>query len=392
MKILHLCLDAPFNDDWGYQDNLLPKYQKKLGHSVTIITTNTIQENGIIKKVDCARYFLNNGIEIIRLDYKTVGFYPFKKLKKKFDIYPLIIELKPDYIFSHGLLNYSFYQVIRYKKKVHDCILIQDNHLDENIGFKVHNIKDFVIRGYYRHLNRYTQKYVTKVYGVTPWRKTYAEKYFKISPQKTDVLIMGADDENIDFENKIKIKNTIREQYGVTQNDFLIVTGGKIDQKKNIDLLIDACGNQNNVKLLIFGSIIDEMKTDFSKKINKYSNIIYVGWFNSEKVYDYFFSADLVFFPGQHSVLWEQACASKVPCVFKRWKGMTHVNNGGNADFLNDISIQSITDKIQELRFTDKYFHMKEIANSSATDVYLYSNIARKSLECVEWNEKKYFE
>ena len=28
MKILHLCLDAPFNDDWGYQDNLLPKYQK----------------------------------------------------------------------------------------------------------------------------------------------------------------------------------------------------------------------------------------------------------------------------------------------------------------------------------------------------------------------------
>ena len=203
---------------------------------------------------------------------------------------------------------------------------------------------------------------------------------------------MESEISDIDFENKIKIKNTIREQYGVTQNDFLIVTGGKIDQKKNIDLLIDACGNQNNVKLLIFGSIIDEMKTDFSKKINKYSNIIYVGWVNSEKVYDYFFSADLVFFPGQHSVLWEQACASKVPCVFKRWKGMTHVNNGGNADFLNDISIQSITDKIQELRFTDKYFHMKEIANSSATDVYLYSNIARKSLECVEWNEKKYFE
>ena len=87
-----------------------------------------------------------------------------------------------------------------------------------------------------------------------------------------------------------------------------------------------------------------------------------------------------MFFPGQHSVLWEQACAAKVPCVFSRWPGMQHVDNGGNADFLDDLSLDSIKNKIIELLFTDKYYNMKSVAESVATDVYLYSKIAEKSL------------
>ena len=37
MKILHIAPNAPYNRGWGYQENLLPKYQKKLGHDVTVI-------------------------------------------------------------------------------------------------------------------------------------------------------------------------------------------------------------------------------------------------------------------------------------------------------------------------------------------------------------------
>ena len=40
MKIVHIAPNAPYNDNWGYQDNLLPRYQKKLGHDVTVIITN----------------------------------------------------------------------------------------------------------------------------------------------------------------------------------------------------------------------------------------------------------------------------------------------------------------------------------------------------------------
>ena len=222
-----------------------------------------------------------------------------------------------------------------------------------------------------------------KVYGVTPWRKTYAEDYFGIPKEKTDVLIMGADDDWMNFENRAEIRKSIREQYKIGEDDFLIVTGGKIDARKKIDILMEASAGLKDVKLIVFGEVADELKERFDELL-KNGNIIYIGWIASDKVYEYFYAADLVVFPGQHSVLWEQACASKVPCVFEKWDGMDHVNNGGNSDFISPINAETVRNKIIELKFTEKYYAMKQIAESEKTDIYLYSNIAKKSLECAK--------
>ena len=138
---------------------------------------------------------------------------------------------------------------------------------------------------------------------------------------------------------------------------------------------------KSEVKLLIFGLLQDDIQKEFQRLNAKNENIIYIGWLDSDRVYDYFFAADIVFFPGAHSVLWEQACAAKVPCVFKRWPGMEHVNHGGNSDFIDEVTVANISAKIDELHFTPKYQKMKEIALSEATDIYLYSRIAEKSLE-----------
>ena len=113
------------------------------------------------------------------------------------------------------------------------------------------------------------------------------------------------------------------------------------------------------------------------------NRIVHIGWIGSDEVYNYFFASDLAFFPGQHSVLWEQACASKIPCVFKKWEGMDHVDCGGNSLLISDVSEESITDTINSLLYTKKYESMREIALSNKTDIYLYSKIAQKSLECI---------
>ena len=144
---------------------------------------------------------------------------------------------------------------------------------------------------------------------------------------------------------------------------------------------MQAVNRCDKVKLLVFGNVLDDIKEEFNNSLS--DRIVYIGWIDASKVYDYFFASDLVVFPGTHSVLWEQACASKVPCVFKRWDGMDHVNNGGNADFLEEVTVDTLKDKIDELNFTPKYYKMKEIANSEKTDIYLYSNIAERSLDCI---------
>jgi len=137
----------------------------------------------------------------------------------------------------------------------------------------------------------------------------------------------------------------------------------------------------DNVKLIVFGNVDNDFKKEFYMNLN--SNVIYIGWIKSEEAYDYFLASDLAFFPGQHSVLWEQACASKIPCVFKYWPGMFHVNNGGNSSFINEISTSMVRNKILELKFTDEYYKMKSVSESAATDIFCYSSIAKKSLECV---------
>jgi len=385
MKILHIAPNAPYNDYWGYQDNLLPKYHKKLGHDVTLIITNLMHKDGKIIETDCADYVLNDGVRVIRLKKKKYPNRILTDLNSKLDVYEYLKDINPDFVFYHGLVSTTIFDVIKYKKKINpDCVIVQDNHLDYNIGFHADTLKQRLVRLFYRFINKKSVPYVNRIYGVTPWRKMYAEDYFKIPSNKTDVLIMGADDEKIDFINSKKIRKEIRDKYTISDSDFLVVTGGKIDCKKNILQLMEACSGMNDIKLLIFGQVLNDVKDDFERVLNCSKNIIYIGWIDSDKVYDYFFAADLVFFPGQHSVLWEQACAAKVPCVFEKWDGMDHVNNGGNSDFVTPVTADVLREKIIELKFTPKYFQMKKVAQSHATDIYLYSNIANKSLECAD--------
>ena len=86
--------------------------------------------------------------------------------------------------------------------------------------------------------------------------------------------------------------------------------------------------------------------------------------------------------PGGHSVMWEQACASKTPCVFNYWDGMEHLNNGGNCICTSLKTEEEISNAIQELFQTDAYEKMKGAALSEKTDIFRYSEIAKKSLEC----------
>ena len=383
INIVHLCLQAPYNDYWGYQDNSLPKYHRKLGHNVTVITTNTKHDSGKIITIEEDDYVLSDGQRIIRLDYKKYKPKYVCERYKYFKIYKLLNEISPDFIMVHGLGNISVLQAIKYKREVNkDCIIIADNHLDYNIGKPKNTISNKINRISYKMLNKYTQKYYSKVYGVTPWRQTYCQDIFGISPKKTDVLVMGADDENINWNNKDEIKLKIRDKYNIKPEDFVIVTGGKIDKNKNIHLLIDAVSkiNKDNIKLIVFGDI-DEEVTQYLNNIFISKNIILVGWIHSNETYDYFLASDLAVFPGQHSVLWEQACACGLPSIFKYWEGMDHVDVGGNCKFLYNDSVNEIRDVILNIIENDKlYKRMRSISIDKAANEFLYSRIAEKCL------------
>lgn len=385
MKIVHIAARAPYNDYWGYQDNLLPKYQKKLGHDVTMIVTNTMHKDGKIVETDCADYVLNDGVRVIRLKVKNYGNPVLTNLNSRLPVYKYLEEIKPDFIFYHSLHGTTIFDVIKYKKRINpDCVIVQDNHMDYNNCNDPAGFKGQFCRAFQRWVNRKSIPYISKVYGVTPWRKTFAEDYYHIPKEKTDVLIMGADDEYLDIEHRDDQRRAVRTQYGFALDDFAIVTGGRIDKAKNIDTLIKVCaGLKDSVKLLVFGSVSPDFKSELDKALSGAENVTYIGWIDSNKVYPYFFAADLVVFPGGHSVMWEQACASKTPCVFNYWDGMEHLNNGGNCICTSLHTEEEIRAVLESLLHTKTYTIMQEVALSDKTNIYRYSEIAKKSLECI---------
>ena len=125
---------------------------------------------------------------------------------------------------------------------------------------------------------------------------------------------MGADEKYIVGKDRNVICKRVREQYGIPSDAFLVVTGGTLDKRKQQYLLFDAVKQlkEDNVWLLAFGTPTKEMEAVFDS-YKTVSNIVMTGWLAAEKAYDLFMASDLAFFPGTHSVLWEQAVATATP-------------------------------------------------------------------------------
>jgi len=63
MKILHCCLSQFYIDNYSYQENILPRVNKQMGHEVKIIaSTETYLDNRNLEYVEPSRYYTEDGI------------------------------------------------------------------------------------------------------------------------------------------------------------------------------------------------------------------------------------------------------------------------------------------------------------------------------------------
>ncbi|MDQ0067556.1 glycosyltransferase family 4 protein [Chryseobacterium lathyri] len=388
MKIVHLCLSSFYIDDYSYQENMLPKYHTLQGHDVTVlasmVTFNSKGQQDFLTEESTK--ICKDNYKVIRIDYKK-PFYKFSRFLRIYkDLNKYLYEEKPDLLFIH---DYSFLDitvVLKYLKNNKNVKVYVDCHTDYINSAKTWLSKNIFHHIIWRYYGKVLSPYVTKFYGVTPLRCDFLRDAYRISLEKTELLEMGIDD--VVFEQKMK-ENTgerLRSKYNLG-NDFVIVTGGKIDYLKNIHLVMEAFNQVNkeipNIKLIVFGTVNPEIN-DLFEKLLKESNggIIFVNWLSAEDILDYFILADLIMFPGTHSVLWEQAVGSGTPSFFKHWDGMTHVDVGGNCRFLYKDSADEIYKELKEVLINDKseYKKMLENARNKGLEKFSYNNIAKRAI------------
>lgn len=328
MRIVHICISAPYIDDWGYQENLLPEYLSKHNTDNFVIGCSNVfpdylsskEVETIINKGD--KYSIRN-VKVVRIPAKklTTTFVVPYGLKKT------LLELQPDVIFHHGINCTSLIVASRYCKK-HGCKLFVDNHADE-YNISSNRLWNFF---YHKFLIKLSLKYVSQIvkryYGVTHGRCDFMKHYYGISDDKIGFLPIGAD---TNASEDLPDKFTLREKYGYKHSDFIVVSGGKMGIGKGTDLLINTISKINEeklfVKLVLFGRFEDTTTESLS---SKYEYIHTYGWCNRQKTLELLKISDLACWPVHHTTLIEDAVSVGTPIILKKTPTTLHLidNNG----------------------------------------------------------------
>lgn len=384
MRILHCCLSAFYIDNYGYQENILPRIHHQMGHVVEILaSTETFIENNKVGYLKPSKYFTNDGIAIERIPY--VSYVPHL-LARKLRIYPSILhkleQFKPEVVFLHNFQFWNVLDIVAYAKN-HKVNIIADSHVDAINSATSFFSREILHKIIYRKYARILEPYVTKFWGTSPLRNDFMFEYYHIPKSKIELLPLGADDSLYQGSERLEIRLKERSKLKISSSDFVIISGGKLDRRKNILLLINAFKKivASNCKLVLFGSISDEMEDELRQSISSDKRIMYVSWLSQEEIYKMFFSADLAVFPGTHSVLWEQAVGVGLPCIFKSWKGIEHVKVGENCILLESVDELSIQNSINSvLNDNPFYLRMKRSAETDGIGAFSYMNIASKAI------------
>ncbi|SLM18720.1 putative Glycosyl transferase group 1 [uncultured spirochete] len=388
MKILHLCLNGPYTDNWGYQENILPKYHRLAGNNVTVIVSNMKHlPSGEIVEVDGGISYTEDGVKVIRVAPKILISRKCTELLKPYPIYKILYREEPDFIMVHGLMgSISELSVKRYVRNCNPkCIVCADLH-EYYLGNRGGNIsiKLALIKSYYRSVNKLMYPLYKKVFCITPNCMDYAKDYYHVPKAKLELLPLGYDPQKIASTNRNSIRHVIREKYHIGDGNILIVHGGKIIPVRKTMELIDAAAmlDDPRIRLIIFGGADSECMLLLQERMQRYAKWIrYTGHLEQKDYYDLYLASDFAAFPGRQSTIWQEAIGCGLPLLIYRWDGVEYLDRGGNIAFIESQESAAIKRGLEGMLEDNKYIEMAEVAKQKAAPFFSYERIAQQVLD-----------
>ena len=375
LKIVNIAFE--YMEGHSYQDNILPKYQARLGHDVVVITRHS-------SKGKPDRYVNSDGL-IIQVSKRKKGRLA-QKLGIHQDLYQLLENEKPDLIFLHGVQSLASLDVCRFMEKHPSAKLVVDNHADFTNSAMNWFSKNVLHKIIWKHCAHKVDKYAAKWFCVLPCRIDFVVDLYGISRERCELLVMGGDDDYVSRYTSPDVIFAERKKHGIKEDDFVICSGGKIDRYKAQTLTLMKAVKKvadPHVRLFVYGSVSDDLKAEFDSLVDG-EKIVFLGWLSYEPVYEAISMSDLIVFPGRHSVLWEQCAAMSKPLVVRYLPGTQHVDFGGNTVFLYEDTEEELVRVLSKI-VSDKdiYSEMKKKAQACSEN-FLYSRIAEQSLRGFE--------
>ena len=386
MKIVHI--EDYFFPEAGYQINIIPKYMARMGHEVTIITTEIIEELSGHVFFDCKDvkskdkiYTEKTGVKIIRLPKK-------KSISNRAvftgEIFQTIQDEKPDVVYIHGNDSLTSMRYLLKRKKL-GYPLVMDSHMLEMAS---RNKLSKLFRWGYRHF--FTPMLVKdNIPVIRTQDDPYVEKCLGIPLKQSPWISVGSD--TMLFHPDENARKAFREEHGIEEDAFVVLYAGKLGRAKGGMLLAEALEKKLPVdKKVVFvvvgkasGEYGEQVETTFSNSENR------ILRFPTQKYSDlppFYQAADLAVFPRQCSLSFYDVQACGLPVVFEdnniNIDRASH-NNGlvfeaGNAEDFRQKMAQIIS------LDTKDYQTMRQNSIALVRESYDYAELAKKYMEIIE--------
>ncbi len=375
MKIAHVCLvGAGYNDGWGYQENMLARYNVKNGHEVSVITTQFVRDQvGELVKIDKTRYIDEFSCNIYRLPLKKKS-RPQSRFRLFLNLKKVLSEINPDIIFVHNFQFLDIFKIIEYVKEKKIKLYV-DSHTDRNNSgrnwFSL-NILHGII---YKFFMKRILKYALKVYYLSEETKDFLTDIYKVPITFLEFFPLGGI--VISKETKSSYKQEIREKLNVGDSEILLCHSGKMNKdKKTLEIIKSFSAiNDSRFRLIIIGKFTEDIKKEAMLEISKDTRIKFLGWKNTDELYKYIAASDLYLQPGSQSATMQSALCLGTPVMVNNTKSYKVFNKGNFFVIKNTSEIVSILLMLSEnpevlkpmskaaFRVANEYLDYNELSN-----------------------------
>jgi len=322
-------LSCFYIDNANYQENQIPRQNKKDGHEVMIIASTDVFNNNINEgRTKPCNYLNEDGITVIRLPYKKIFLKSISiKVRAYPKLYELINDFSPDVILFHGIAAYALLTVAKYKKEYPKIKFYVDNHADyHNTGTNFLS-KHILHRFFYKPIIKKCLPYIDKIFYITYETLFFLKNEYHISEEYLQFFPLGGTIPQALERNKIRKR--IRLALNISEEEILMIHSGRLVPEKRTIETLKAFKQVADMKfrLLIIGTMDKDISAIAMPLINSDSRINYLGWIKGELLKDYLCASDLYLQLGDQSATMQDALCSGCAAAIFPYKSHKYLLN-----------------------------------------------------------------
>jgi len=358
LRIAHVV--SYFQPEFGYEEYFSAREQAALGHEVHVITSDRIFPFKNVEKMlsDIGSEFKDRNRTVGVQDME--GFTVHRLRTKMEPLYDHLIygnideklkEIKPDVVHAHNTWTYGAYRSSKMKDVV-GYRLIADEYGYSTTYDQTHNLRNFLLDKEYRifraPIARRTLKKADEVVAICEETVDFLKDFYKYD--KAHMIPLGIDHRKFSFREEAREK--VRKELGVGQDQFLLITAGRLDSAKKLEHFIEGISSmdRDDIHFIVVGRGDD----NYLSKLNKMAsdNIRFLGFKRSDELSDLYCAADLGLW-GKASITIREAIGCELPLVLFKEPNMKDLLKWENGIYV-DQDPKAVQQAVRELLSDEK--------------------------------------